>query len=960
MPRAKKSEQKDENQEYIEIYGAAEHNLKNVDIKIPINKMTVITGISGSGKSTLAFDTLYAEGQRRYVESLSSYARQFLGIMNKPKVQTIKGLSPAISIEQKSISHNPRSTVGTITEIYDYFRLFFARIGKPHCPLCQQRIQPQDAQSITQILINKYLNQKVQILAPIIRGKKGHFQTLFEDLVNQGFARARVDGEFIDLANHTSGTPKLDRYKPHTIELVVDRLQVGESSRTRLTDSLEQALGLAHGLVLILSEKPGSVHHVGHNHWEETLFSKHLACADCGVNFEKLEPRLFSFNSPFGACQVCHGLGFVQKFDPELIIPNRDLTVWEGAIVPWKSQVYGFKGKLLEAVAEEIGLDLELPVKSWDNEHLNVVMQGFPDKKFKIENNGNVYSWGYEGIIPEMERLYKQTDSDARRREIEKYIFNLSCGACDGSRLREESRFVLINEKNIIDVTQMPIRECINFFEQVELTKSEAHIVAELKKEIITRLSFLLNVGLDYLTLSRSAGTLSGGEAQRIRLATQIGSELRGVMYILDEPSIGLHQRDNDRLIATLQHLRNLKNTVIVVEHDEDTIRQADYVIDIGPGAGVHGGEIVAAGTPEQVTKNKKSLTGHYLSGKKKIEVPKHRRRPQGFIKLFGAQENNLQNIDVEFPIGVLSCVTGVSGSGKSTLVLDTLQKVIRQKLNSQFKEKPGKYTSIENLGYIDKIISINQAPIGRTPRSNPATYTKVFTDIRELFAQTKEAKIRGYKPGRFSFNVAHGRCSQCEGDGMIKIEMNFLSDVYITCEQCDGKRYNNETLEVTYRDKTIADVLEMTVEQALDFFDKIPKIKKKLQTLVDVGLEYITLGQPATTLSGGEAQRIKLSTELAKRSTGRTYYILDEPTTGLHFADVQKLLIAINRLVEKGNSVLIIEHNLDVIKVADYIIDLGPEGGDGGGKIVAKGTPEEVAKNKISYTGKYLRPYLN
>lgn len=964
MPRKKSKKQAASeifnDHEAITIHGAFEHNLKNIDVQIPIDKLTVITGISGSGKSTLAFDTLYAEGQRRYVESLSSYARQFLGIMNKPRVHRITGLSPAISIEQKSISHNPRSTVGTITEIYDYFRLFFARIGKPHCPLCGTEIKPQSAQSITDNLIKQHINQKIQILAPVIRGKKGHYTTLLEELAEQGFVRARINGEIVEIDSYIGeNAQKLDRYKPHTIEVIVDRLKVSSAQKTRLTDSIEQALGLAHGLVLVLSENPGSAHHIGHNHFEEKLYSKHLSCPDCNVSFEKLEPRLFSFNSPFGACQVCSGLGFVQKFDPELIIPNQDLTVWEGAIVPWKSQVYGFKGKLLEEVAKEIDLDLELTVKEWESDKLKVVLYGYPDKKFKIKSKENVYAWAYEGIIPEMDRLYKQTDSEARRREIEKYIHNLTCGGCQGSRLREESRSVLINNKNIVEVTELPINKCLAFFENLQLTENEETIVAELRKEIMNRLSFLMNVGLDYLTLSRSAGTLSGGEAQRIRLATQIGAELRGVMYILDEPSIGLHQRDNDRLIATLKKLRDLKNTVIVVEHDEDTIHQADYVIDIGPGAGVHGGEIVAAGTPDEIKKNKKSLTGAYLSGRKKIEVPDTRRRPQGFLKIFGAEQNNLKQIDVEFPIGVFSCVTGVSGSGKSTLVIDTLQKILKQKLITTSKEKPGKYSHIENLGFVDKIISINQAPIGRTPRSNPATYTKVFTDIRELFTLTKEAKMRGYKPGRFSFNVAEGRCSHCEGDGVIKIEMNFLSDVYITCEQCDGKRYNNETLEVTYKDKTIADILEMTVEESLEFFDNIPKIKKKLQTLFDVGLEYIKLGQSATTFSGGEAQRIKLSTELSKRSTGRTFYILDEPTTGLHFADVQKLLVALNRLVDKGNSVLVIEHNLDVIKTADYIIDLGPEGGDKGGEIIAKGTPEQVAAKKNSYTGQYLKKHL-
>lgn len=939
--------------ECIEITGASEHNLKSVDVKIPINSLTVITGVSGSGKSTLAFDTLYAEGQRRYVESLSSYARQFLGIMNKPKVHTIKGLSPAISIEQKSISHNPRSTVGTITEIYDYFRLIFARIGKPHCPLCGNPIVPQSAQGIVNNLLRDNIGLKIQIAAPVVRGKKGHYQSLFESLTQHGFIRVRIDGKVYLLEEIKKDL--LDRYKPHTIEVILDRITVTKEQRFRLTDSIEQALLLAHGMVLVITEDSED----SKNILSEKLYSKDLACPDCALNFEKLEPRLFSFNSPFGACSVCSGLGYVQKFDPDLIIPNRDLTVWEGALVPWKAQVYGFKGKLLEAVANEIGLDLSLPVKKWEKQMFDVVFFGYPDKKFKIKSNENIYSWAYEGIIPEMDRLYRQTDSDARRREIEKYIHNLTCQSCNGTRLRNESLSVLINDKNIAEVSDLPIAQCLLFFENLSLSESDLKIVTELRQEIISRLTFLKNVGLEYLSLSRSAGTLSGGESQRIRLATQIGSELRGVMYILDEPSIGLHQRDNDRLIESLKKLRDLKNSVIVVEHDEDTVRQADYVIDMGPGAGIHGGFVVAVGTPDELMRNKKSLTGQYLAGHKKIAVPKKRRKPHGFLKLFGASQNNLKQIDVEFPVGVFCCVTGVSGSGKSTLVIDTLQKILKQKYNPSSKEKPGKYSRIENLGFIDKMICINQSPIGRTPRSNPATYTKVFTDIRELFSETQESKMRGYKPGRFSFNVDGGRCSNCEGDGVIKIEMNFLSDVYITCEQCEGRRYNNETLEVVYKEKSIANILEMTVEESLDFFQNIPKIKNKLQTLYDVGLEYIKLGQSATTFSGGEAQRIKLSTEIAKTGTGKTLYILDEPTTGLHFYDVERLLHSLNRLVEKGNTVLVIEHNLDVIKTADYIIDLGPDGGDAGGEILARGTPEEVIRKKESYTGKYLRKHL-
>lgn len=948
--------------EHIEIRGASEHNLKDIDVDIPINSLTVVTGISGSGKSTLAFDTLYAEGQRRYVESLSSYARQFLGVMNKPKVDHIRGLSPAISIEQKSVSHNPRSTVGTITEIYDYLRLLYARIGTPHCPLCNQEIFPQDAQSITRSLLKYHLNDKVQIMAPVVRGKKGHYSTLLEDLSSEGFVRARIDGEIVMIEDYIGkGKKQLERYKAHTIEVVIDRLVVKSDGKSRIQDSVEQAMKLSQGLVLVVSDKSENAHAVGTSATKEQLYSKHLACPDCNLNFEELQPRLFSFNSPFGACSVCHGLGFVLKFDPELVIPNKELTIWEGAILPWKTQVYGWKGQMIESVAEKIDLDLDEPITKWSAKQLDTILNGF-DKpityKFKTGNAENSYTGKFEGVMNELERLYMQTESDARKRDIEKYIQHLTCGSCKGARLKEEALAVTLEDKNIFEVSSISIIDTLEFFSTVKLTKSQTIIADEVLKEIRTRLQFLIDVGVGYLTLSRSAGTLSGGEAQRIRLATQIGSELRGVLYILDEPSIGLHQRDNQKLINTLKHLRDLKNTVIVVEHDKDTIEAADYVIDIGPGAGVHGGEVIACGTPAEIKKNNKSLTGRFLANKEKIEVPSKRRRIQNFLKLQGASGNNLKNVDVSFPIGVFTCVTGVSGSGKSTLIIDTLYSILAQKLNKA-KTSPASYTSIENLGHIDKVIVIDQSPIGRTPRSNPATYTKVFTYIRELFSQTKEAKVRGYKPGRFSFNVAEGRCSNCEGDGVIKIEMNFLSDVYITCEVCKGRRYNDETLEVMYKDKTIEDILDMTVEHALYFFGHIPKIKKKLETLADVGLGYVKLGQSATTLSGGEAQRVKLSTELSKRDTGQTFYILDEPTTGLHFADTRRLLGILDTLVEKGNTVLVIEHDLDVIKTADYIIDLGPDGGDGGGEIVAAGTPEEVVNKPRSYTGQYLKKLL-
>lgn len=940
-------------QEFLHIQGAREHNLKDIDVKIPLGKLNVITGLSGSGKSSLAFDTIYAEGQRRYVESLSAYARQFLGLMNKPDVDAIRGLSPAISIEQKSVSKNPRSTVGTITEIYDYLRLLFARIGKPHCPVCGKEIVSQSAEHITDTVLAMKQGTKVQVLAPIIRGKKGTYQVLFTRLENDGFARVRVNGKIYDLSEEI----KLDKQKKHQIDVVIDRLKIDKDkeTRTRLNDAIETALDTAEGLVTVLLDDGKKT--------SEELFSQHLACPDGHVSVEKLEPRLFSFNSPFGACESCHGLGVSQEFDEELILPNKDLALSDiGAIAPWKGP-NTWRMKYLQSLAKHHGFKLNVPISKLKRKHLDLVLYGDNEDievVFESKNTGSSYRHvgEWEGVIPQLQRHLQETDSDARREQIMKFMVEKACSSCNGQRLKPVILAVTLGGSNIIEVTDLSVEKAIHWLKHLELSQQEKEIAKMVVKEIQDRLRFLNDVGLSYLTLSRSAGTLSGGEAQRIRLATQIGSELRGVMYILDEPSIGLHQRDNQRLIKTLQRLRDIGNTLIVVEHDEDTMMAADHLIDIGPGAGVHGGTIVTQGTPKQVTSNRKSVTGQYLSGKKSIAVPHKRKSFEKVIEVQKAEQNNLKDISVRFPVGIMTCVTGVSGSGKSTLVNEILYKSVANKLHRS-SHVTGKHKSIKGIEHFDKVINIDQSPIGRTPRSNPATYIKVFGDIRDLFAQTKEAKARGYKPGRFSFNVAGGRCDHCDGDGVIRIEMHFLPDVYVECEKCQGKRYNRETLEVKYRGKTIADVLAMSVEEGLEFFERIPKIQRKLSTLNDVGLGYIKLGQSSTTLSGGEAQRIKLTSELAKRDTGRTLYILDEPTTGLHFADIEKLLGVLNRLVEKGNTIVVIEHNLDVIKTADHIIDLGPEGGDGGGTIIAEGTPEQVAKVKKSYTGQFLAPLL-
>ncbi|MEK7139527.1 MAG: excinuclease ABC subunit UvrA, partial [Patescibacteria group bacterium] len=900
----------------------------------------------------------------RYVESLSSYARQFLGVMGKPDVDSIKGLSPAISIEQKSISHNPRSTVGTTTEVYDYLRLLFARVGIPHCPLCGQEIKPQDAESITKTLLKEFGGRKVHILAPVVRGKKGLYDKLFSDFNKQGYVGVRVDGQEGEVTDYLGeGKTALSRYAPHTIEVIIDRLIVSASIKSRLQGSIEAALKLANGLAGVTIQQPTTGKHGSKVATAERVYSQHLACPDCGVSFDELQPRLFSFNSPFGACPICHGLGFIQKFDLDLIIPDKGWTLSEGAIKPQGFSNHGFFIQMMARLGQLYGFDVETPIDRLTPTALDILLHGAPDKidwRIDARHTDTYWEWTskWEGVIPRLERLYKKTDSESRRQEMERYMIEQPCGACAGARLKEEALAVTVGGKNIYELGELPVRELAKFLNAVIWSKTEHDIAKQIIKEIGDRLTFMIDVGLDYLTLARRSGSLSGGEAQRIRLATQIGSELRGVMYVLDEPSIGLHQRDNTRLIKTLKDMRDLGNTVIVVEHDEETIRGADHVIDMGPGAGIHGGQVIAAGTPKQIMATKKSITGQYLSGKKYIPVPSGRRPARGFVSVTGASQNNLKGITVDFPMEVFCCVTGVSGSGKSTLVSDTLYPILAKKLHHA-KNKPGQHASIENYGYLDKVIIIDQSPIGRTPRSNPATYTGVFTYIRELFTLTKEAKVRGYPPGRFSFNVAGGRCGNCAGDGVIKIEMHFLPDVYVECEQCQGSRYNEETLQVTYNGKNIADILSMTVEEALKFFQHIPRIEGKLQTLVDVGLGYIKLGQAATTLSGGEAQRIKLTAELSRRDTGRTLYILDEPTTGLHFADIAKLLQVLNRLVDKGNTVLVIEHNLDVIKCADWVIDLGPEGGDGGGEVVAVGTPEQIVKEKNSYTGQFLKPVI-
>src|SRR4051812_7938646 len=941
--------------ESILIRGAREHNLKNVELELPREQLIVFTGLSGSGKSSLAFDTIYAEGQRRYVESLSAYARQFLGQMDKPDVDFIEGLSPAISIDQKSASRNPRSTVGTITEIYDYLRLLFARIGVPHCPNCGRLITRQTPQQIVDRVLQLTEGTRFQVLAPVVRGRKGEYQRLVDELAGQGYTRARVDGELLDLPTKL----KLERYEQHTIEVVVDRLVRRAGIERRLTDSLETALKLAEGVAEV-----EIVPREGEDASETLTFSEHLACAHCGLSFEELAPRNFSFNSPYGACEECDGLGTRFQVDPELVIADEDLSISEGAIAPWA----GFRGeyfkRVLVAVGNEHGFDTDTPWKKLKAAAKKVILYGAGTKQVTVRYKNRYgrqrsYSTRYEGVIPWVERRHTESESDRVREVIEGYMRLVPCPACGGARLRPASLAVTIGGKNLFEVGELSITDAAAFFHTIELSERDLMIAERVFKEVLERLQFMLDVGLDYLTMNRASGTLAGGEAQRIRLASQIGSGLVGVLYVLDEPSIGLHQRNNRRLIETLMRLRNLGNTVIVVEHDEETIRVADHVVDIGPGAGEHGGEILVSGPVKDLLKTKASITGQYLSGKKKIDVPKLRREPgDAWIAIRGAREHNLKNIDVEIPLGCFVAVTGVSGSGKSSLIGDILHPALMQKIYRS-REVPGRHKKIEGTEYLDKVINIDQSPIGRTPRSNPATYTGVFDKIRNLFASTQEAKIRGYQPGRFSFNVKGGRCEACQGDGTIKIEMHFLPDVYVPCEVCKGARYNRDTLDITWKNKSIADVLDMPAEEALAFFAAQPSIARQLQTLVDVGLGYVRLGQPAPTLSGGEAQRVKLSTELGKRATGHTIYILDEPTTGLHFEDVRRLLYVLQRLVDAGNTMLVIEHNLDVIKSADWIVDLGPEGGSGGGLVIAEGSPEQVAKSPDSHTGRYLAPLL-
>ncbi|SKA98491.1 Excinuclease ABC subunit A [Caloramator quimbayensis] len=936
-------------QDKIIIKGARQHNLKNIDLEIPRNKLVVFTGLSGSGKSSLAFDTIYAEGQRRYVESLSAYARQFLGQMEKPDVDYIEGLSPAISIDQKTTSKNPRSTVGTVTEIYDYLRLLFARIGIPHCPKCGREIKQQSLDQIVDKVLELGEKTKIIVLSPVVRGRKGEHAKLLENIKKNGFVRVRIDGEIVDINDEI----KLEKNIKHNIEVVVDRIVIKEGIEARLSDSIETALKLSEGLVLI---------HVVDG--EEILFSENFACPDCGISIGELAPRMFSFNNPYGKCPVCDGLGSLMELSPDLIISDRKKSINGGAIKPYSSlKEDSWTYSIISGLAKHYNFSLDEPLENLSEDIINILLYGNKGEKYKIEYNtefrkGEIIHT-FEGIIPNLERRYKETNSDYIRSEIESYMTIKKCPKCNGARLREESLAVTVGGLSIDKVCDMAVRDSLNFFNKLNLSEKEITISKQIIKEIKARLQFMVDVGLDYLTLSRAAATLSGGESQRIRLATQIGSSLVGVLYILDEPSIGLHQKDNDKLLETLQHMRDLGNTVIVVEHDEDTIRAADFVVDIGPGAGAHGGKIVACGTVDEVALCEDSITGQYLSGKRKIEIPDVRRTPnENWLTIKGARENNLKNIDVDFPLGVMTVVTGVSGSGKSTLINEILYKGIARKVMGS-KAFPGEHDEILGIENIDKIIDIDQSPIGRTPRSNPATYTGVFDYIREIFAQTPEAKMRGYKSGRFSFNVKGGRCEACSGDGIIKIEMQFLSDVYIPCEVCKGKRYNRETLEIKYKGKNISEVLDMTVEEALSFFENIPRIKNKLQTLYDVGLSYVKLGQPSTELSGGEAQRVKLATELSKRSTGKTLYILDEPTTGLHIEDVRRLIDILQRLVEGGNTVIVIEHNLDVIKCADYIIDLGPDGGDRGGMVVVSGTPEEVANCNKSYTGSYLKKIL-
>lgn len=938
--------------QFIKIRGANEHNLKDVSVDIPRNELVVLTGLSGSGKSSLAFDTIYAEGQRRYMESLSSYARQFLGQMEKPDVESIEGLSPAISIDQKSTNRNPRSTVGTVTEIYDYFRLLYARIGIPHCPKCGKEIKKQTVDQMVDVIMELPERTKIQIMAPVVRGRKGEHVKLLEQAKKSGYVRVRIDGNMYELTDDIS----LEKNKKHNIEIIVDRLAVREGIEKRLTDSIEITLKLADGLMMV--DVIGG---------EPMNFSQSFSCPDCGISIEEIEPRSFSFNNPFGACPECFGLGYKMEFDAQLLIPDEKLSIDEGAIVGigWQSVTDegSFSRAIMKALADEYDFSLATPFKDYPDEIKDIIINGTKGHSVKVRYKGQrgegVYDIAFEGLIRNMEKRYRETGSDLMKQQYEEFMRITPCTSCKGQRLKASSLAVTVADKNIYQITNMSIIKLQEFLEKMQLTKRQLLIGAQILKEIKSRIKFLMDVGLDYLSLSRATGTLSGGEAQRIRLATQIGSGLVGVAYILDEPSIGLHQRDNDKLLATLTHLRDLGNSVIVVEHDEDTMFAADYIVDIGPGAGRNGGEVVATGTADDIMKCKESITGAYLSGRIKIPVPDTRKEPAGWIKVRGARENNLKNIDVDIPLGVMTCVTGVSGSGKSSLVNEILYKHLAKELN-RARCLSGKHDGIDGVEQLDKVINIDQSPIGRTPRSNPATYTGVFDMIRDLFASTSGAKERGYKKGRFSFNVKGGRCEACSGDGIIKIEMHFLPDVYVPCEVCGGKRYNRETLEVKYKDKSIFDVLDMTVEDAVDFFENVPTIKRKIETLNDVGLSYIKLGQPSTELSGGEAQRIKLATELSKRSTGKTIYILDEPTTGLHFADVHKLVDILHKLTESGNTVVVIEHNLDIIKTADYIIDMGPEGGDRGGTVIAKGTPEQVAKVKKSYTGQYLKKYLN